>query len=367
MTLGETHGATSGRWPTPGDGSEAPKEGSAAQLSQSRRQLPPAAGRWARNMNFKALRAFQLIAERGSLSAAASDLCLSQPAVSRLVAMLEAELDLRLFNRTGRGLSMTREGKLFYDMTRHILAGVEEIPRIAKDIQAGDRQLHLLTTPRIAQAVIAPALSLLRKENARLHCRVDVLSRADLEKGINAGRFDLAIAAIPLAPLPSNVELQPLFEVRVEAVLPLHHPLAERSHLTAADLAEVDLIGPWHDPIWRQQMSDLLPSRRSNTNCTVETCSAQLAYQMVSDGTGIAFLDRLSTRGLDHSKVAFRPVSPEKWIAFGYISSRSKPLSPNASQFIIAAKQIISEFQLYSRNNSEGVRLSTANAVPLTR
>ncbi len=72
---------------------------------------------------------------------------------------------------------MTKEGKLFYDSTKHILAGLEEIPRIAKDIQVGDRQFQLLTTPRIAQAVISPALALLRKENLGLRCRVDVLSR----------------------------------------------------------------------------------------------------------------------------------------------------------------------------------------------
>jgi len=68
----------------------------------------------------------------GSLSAAASDLCLSQPAVSRLIAMLEGELALQLFNRTGRGLSMTRESKLFYDTTKHILAGIEDLPRIVE-------------------------------------------------------------------------------------------------------------------------------------------------------------------------------------------------------------------------------------------
>jgi DNA-binding transcriptional LysR family regulator len=314
-------------------------------------------------MNFKALRAFQLIAERGSLSAAAIDLCLSQPAVSRLVAMLEAELDLRLFNRTGRGLSMTQEGKLFYDTTKHILAGVEEIPRIAKDIQAGDRQFHLLTTPRIAQAVISPALSLLRRENERLRCRVDVLSRSDLEDGLSSGRFDLAIAAVPFSPSHAHAEVQPLFEVRVEAVLPRNHRLAAREHITATDLIGEDFIGPWQDPLWRQQMSDLLPLSGAKPNCSVETHSALLACQMASDGAGIAFLDRLSARGLDLGEVEFKLLSPAKWITFGYVTRRATSLSPNAISFVNAVKQTIAEFRDRDLCNAKSVRFNgEANA-----
>jgi DNA-binding transcriptional LysR family regulator len=306
-------------------------------------------------MNFKALRAFQLIAERGSLSAAASDLCLSQPAVSRLIGMLETELDLRLFDRTGRGLSMTREGALFYETTRRILAAVEEIPRIAKDIQAGDRHFHLLTTPRIAQAVISPALSMLRGENERLHCRVDVVSGADLERAFNAGRFDLAITALPLTPTRAAVETTPLFKVRVEAVVQKHHHLARRTHITAADLAGENLIGPWQDPLWRQDMSDLLPETGADNHCT-ETRSALMACQMANDGVGIAFLDRLSARGLDLSEAEFKQLTPAKWVTFGFVNQRGKALGPYATRFINAVKKTVAEFGAKSPCNAHSVR-----------
>lgn len=253
---------------------------------------------------------------------------------------------------------MTREGKLFYDATKHILASVEEIPRIAQDIQTGGRQFHLLTTPRIAQAVVSPALSRLRKDNARLHCRIDVLSRSDLENSLGSSRFDLAIATLPLPPSQAPVEAKALFKVRVEAVLPRKHPLAARDHLTAADLAHEDLIGPWHDPLWRQQMSDFLPSIPGRPVCTVETRSALMACQMASDGAGIAFLDRLSARGLDLGEVEFRPLSPDKWITFGYIHPRGKTLGSNARQFIDAIIETVSDFKNRSPSNGQSVELA---------
>lgn len=321
------------------------------------RQQANTTGRRAHNMNFKALRAFQLAAERGSLAAAANELCLSQPAVSRLIALLEAELDLRLFDRTGRGLAITREGKLFYDSTKHILAGVNEIPRIARNIRSGDQQFHILTTPRIAQSVISPALSVLRRANDRLHCSIDLCSRFDLDGALASRGFDIAIAPLPLSSSQLPIDTKPLFKVRIEAVLPADHPLARRSTLGAADLADETLIGPWRNAVWRHQMGDALPATALSPSCALETDSSLMAYQMASDGAGIAFFDRLSARGLDIGKVSFRPLTPEKWITFGYIHPKGKILGSSALKFIDAVRETIFEFRLQNDENANAVNL----------
>lgn len=312
-------------------------------------------GRRACNMNFKSLRAFQLAAERGSLSAAASELCLSQPAVSRLIALLEADLDLKLFDRTGRGLSLTREGRLFYDTTKHILAGVEEIPRIARNIRTGDQQFHILTTPRVAQAVVSPALSLLRRSNERLSCSIDLRARFELDSAIASTRFDLLLASLPLNPSHVPIETKPLFKVRVEAVLPKGHPLCARSTLSADDLESETLIGPWRNAAWRQQMGDALPAIDFSPSYALETHSSLMAYQMASDGAGIAFFDRLSARGLNTEAVTFRPLSPAKWITFGYVHPAGRPLSANALHFIDAVRQTVLDFRLISNDNANAV------------
>ena len=321
------------------------------------RQQSTDAGRRARTMNFKALRAFQLIAERGSLSAAASDLCLSQPAVSRLIAMLETELELRLFDRTGRGLIITREGQRFYERTKHILAGVEEIPGIAKTIRSGDHQFRVLTTPHIGQSIVSPALSILRSENDRLHCSIDLRSRHEMGEAIRSVHFDLMIASLPLDASNAPIESKPLFKVLVEAVLPKGHPLASRDRLTAADFTAETLIGSWRDAFWRQQIGDLLPSSTLSPGRLVETYNPIMAYQLASDGAGIAFLDRLCARGLDTSRVAFCPVFPSTWITFGYVYLSGKSPGPNVLRFVDAIRQTISDFRLQSRENENAVKL----------
>jgi len=308
-------------------------------------------------MNNKSLRAFRLIVERGSLSAAASALNLSQPAVSRLVAMLEGELKLILFNRTGRSLRMTKEGAAFYDATKHLLAGLDEIPSIAKDILAGDRQFRLITTQRIAKGLIAPALALMRRENPKVHCAVDVLSRIELDTLVGMRRFDLGIASLPVKHALVDIENEPLFRVRAEAVLPKDHPLAGREMVTAADLAGQDLVGLWQDQVWRQQMNDFMRSGGKTGQFVVETRSSMMACQLAGEGVGIAFLDRLSAHGLDLSRVRLVPLEPARWMAFGAIHHRDQPLTANALKFVDCVRRTTADFRARSAENAAALEL----------
>ena len=308
-------------------------------------------------MNHKSLRAFRLIVERGSLSAAASTLNLSQPAVSRLIAMLEDELNLTLFSRTGRSLRMTKEGVAFYDATKHLLAGIEEIPSIAKDILDGDRQFRLITTQRLAKGLVAPALAIMRRENPKVRCAVDVLSRIELDTLIGMRRFDLGIASLPVKHAIVDVENEPLFRGRAEAVVPNDHPLAKKENVSASDLAGHDLVGLWQDQLWRQQMNDFLRSGGKTGQFVVETRSSLMAVQLASEGVGIAFLDRLSAHGLDLTKVRFLPLEPARWMAFGAIHHSDQPPTANALKFMDCVRRTIADFQTHAPQNAAAIEL----------
>jgi DNA-binding transcriptional LysR family regulator len=308
-------------------------------------------------MNLKALRAFQLIVEGGSLTSASSRLGLSQPAVSRLIAMLEDELNLVLFDRSGRTLRVTDNGAAFYVATRHILTGLGEIPRIAKDIKTSDKQLKIITTPRIAQGLVSPAIALLRDENPKLCCTIEVLSRFDLDSLVGLRHFDLAIASLPVTHALVELKNNPLFKVRLEAVMRKDHPLASRRRVTAADLSGENLVGLWEDQLWRQQMNDFMRSSGEMGRYVVETRSSLMACQLASDGAGIAVFDRLSARGMDLSAVTFRPLEPERWIAFGYIHHTNQKLAVHANVLIKCVRRVLTEFRNRSLDNSASVEL----------
>ncbi len=311
-------------------------------------------------MNLKALRAFQLIVEGGSLTSASKSLGLSQPAVSRLIALLEDELKLVLFNRSGRALRVTENGAAFYVATRQILAGLEEIPRIAKDIQASDKQIKIVTTPRIAQGLISPAVKLLRHERPKLRVAIDVLSRFDVDNLAGLRRFDLAIASLPVTHSLVELKNHPLFRVRLEAVMRKDHPLASHKRISAADLAKENLLGLWEDQLWRQQMNDFMRSNGATGHYVVETRSSPMAAQMAIDGAGVAVFDRVSARGLDLKDAIFRPLEPERWISFGYIHHSDQKLSKNANDLIACVLDTLVDFRNENAANAASVEIISA-------
>src|SRR3569833_4047878 len=78
------------------------------------------------SMNTTQLRAFLVVAQTGSFSRAAEELHLTQPAVSKRVAQLEAELDIRLLARIGRQVSLTEAGRALLPRAHRILAEMED-------------------------------------------------------------------------------------------------------------------------------------------------------------------------------------------------------------------------------------------------
>ncbi|HWK32571.1 MAG TPA: LysR family transcriptional regulator [Hyphomicrobium sp.] len=308
-------------------------------------------------MNLKALRAFQLIVEGGSLTAASKSLGLSQPAVSRLVALLEDELKLTLFSRSGRALRVTDKGAAFYVATRHILQGLGEIPRIAKDIQTSDKHLKVITTPRIAQGLMSPSIERLLRLNPKLRCTVDVLSRFDIDNLAGLRRFDLAIASLPVTHALVELDNHPLFKVRLEAVMRKDHPLAVHERITAADLADENLLGLWEDQLWRQQMNDFMRSSGKTAQYAVETRSSLMAFQLAVDGAGIAVFDRVSARGFDMRDVVLRPLDPERWISFGYVHHRDQKPAQNAQLLIDCVLHTIEAFRDANAANAASIEV----------
>ncbi|QND52060.1 LysR family transcriptional regulator [Phyllobacterium sp. 628] len=86
---------------------------------------------------FAAMRTFVRVAELGTLSAAARELGLTQPAISQQVAALERHLNMRLLHRSTRQLALTESGETYYQRARHILQTVEEAEEEAAGLSTG--------------------------------------------------------------------------------------------------------------------------------------------------------------------------------------------------------------------------------------
>ncbi|MFB4304968.1 LysR family transcriptional regulator [Actinomadura sp. GTD37] len=186
-------------------------------------------------MDTEALRSFVRAAELGQLQRAADELDVTQQAVSKRIASLERELEVRLFTRTARGVELTLDGQAFLPHARSIVAGVE---RAVTAVRPGSRALRIdVLGLRSAQAVVL-------HDYWRSHPGTDldvVTLRFDDPRAavaaIEAGDIDASFRTVTdPAALPSGLRMIPAFDSPLELLVGPGHPLASARKLTPTQL-----------------------------------------------------------------------------------------------------------------------------------
>jgi len=139
---------------------------------------------------------FVRVVEAGSFTGAAAVLGLRKSSASRSVAALEADLGIRLLQRTTRKLSLTDAGRAFYDRARDALAGLDEARNAVSSLGAAPRGLVRITAPVDLAADLAAVTTVFLR--AHPDVRVETLLTARYVDLVKEG-FDLAIRAGSLA------------------------------------------------------------------------------------------------------------------------------------------------------------------------
>jgi len=172
-------------------------------------------------MEFEQMRQLEAIEREGTLSAAARALHISQPALSRSIQRLEAELGQPLFTRTGRHMELNEVGRTAVDWARQILRD-ERLMRDAVDTTA--RRARTLSVGTIAPAPLWKLTSLILDRCPRETLTTDTAEAGDVLRGVLDGIFDLGILAVePTSPLLRSCELM---RESLSVALPPNHPLA---------------------------------------------------------------------------------------------------------------------------------------------
>jgi DNA-binding transcriptional LysR family regulator len=154
----------------------------------------------------RAMQTFVRIVERGSLTAAADAMHSSLPAVVRTLAALEAELDVRLLNRTTRRIALTDEGREYFERCKRVLAEVDDAEAALSARRAAPRGRLRVTAPvMFGRLHVAPVASEFVARQAAVQLEILLLDRVVdlLEEGIDVavriGHLpDSSLVAIPV-------------------------------------------------------------------------------------------------------------------------------------------------------------------------
>lgn len=154
-----------------------------------------------KNATFRQLATFHAVARLGSVSAAADEMHLTQPAVSLQIAALEESAMTPLLQRTGRGIRLTEAGEMLDDYARRILELWREAGEEMATLQgvfSGTLRVGAITT---AEYLLPPMLVTFANEHPQVKLKLQVGNRDEIVRMLSAQEIDLAIMGRPPAEL----------------------------------------------------------------------------------------------------------------------------------------------------------------------
>ena len=258
-------------------------------------------------MNIKSLRIFTMIMEKGTLSAAADTLCLSESAASRQLSILENTLGFKLFSREKRQLLPTTEGKAFYHEVEKILYSLEGLPEIAQSIKQGTKSnLRLVTIPRLVRHIVSPVVSQMCNANQDLNIKIDVQGMRYVQRWIVGQQFHLGLGRLPA--VNPAIRVEPFCSLPTMVLMAKGHPLSNRSELTIQELQQEPVITLLKGTLLRKNLEDIYQQAGYNLHPCIEVATADHAACIVAAGLGITIADPLVAHNLGTDDICMVPL-----------------------------------------------------------
>ncbi|MBO9686173.1 MAG: LysR family transcriptional regulator [Mitsuaria chitosanitabida] len=241
------------------------------------------------------LRVFLAAIDHGSFSAAARALGRVPSAVSMTIANLEAQLDLTLFDRTGREPVATPQGLALVPQARRIAEQLGQLNRHALSMTQGlEPALVIAVVPELVAATPwSDALGTLSAEFPLLEVEVLTAPQADALAMLKSGRAHLALVFERQGLDPAE-RFQEVARETLLAVVAASHPMLARA--TTSTLRDEDLIGERQILVAGRDACDV-DKRISVSRTQWRTDSPVAALRLVSAGLGWAWLPSGFVRG----------------------------------------------------------------------
>jgi DNA-binding transcriptional LysR family regulator len=209
------------------------------------------------------LRTFIAVADEGNFSAAGRRLRRAQSVVSQTLANLEGQIGVKLFERSGRGTTLTDQGHVLLSLAREVASDVDHFKARAKGLASGlETELTLVVDAMFPVAVLASAVAAFQMRFPAIPLRLYVDMWEAVADPVLDRRCAIGLMG-SLSPLPPQFSLERVLTVRAIKVVSPQHPLAmHRAPIPMSVLVEhIQLVHADHTNVWRAGRLGLLSPR----------------------------------------------------------------------------------------------------------
>ncbi|OAJ56946.1 LysR family transcriptional regulator [Paraburkholderia ginsengiterrae] len=286
------------------------------------------------DLNLRDIRAFIAVAQTGSFTRAATQLHLSQPALTVQIRRLEETVGMRLFDRNSRHVALTPTGRELLPLLQKSLHDMEHVLIDARALGVGaSGTVRIACLPTFAASVLPELVQGLRKAvpRATFHVRDAVASMVntlvrneEADIGLTGGQLDDAGFEV----LHAGID-------RLVAVFPKRHALARRRRITLADLAATPLVLTAPGTSVRAVVDSAFANAHCAPEIACEPTYMMSAVAMVRAGLGVTILPASAREVRAEPELVVRAVDdPAFTRPIALIKKRGKTLPPVTETFV---------------------------------
>jgi DNA-binding transcriptional LysR family regulator len=288
-------------------------------------------------MNLRQIEAFRTVMLTGSVTAAAEQLGLTQPTISKLIAQLERSAKLKLFdrNRGGRLVPRREAHALLRDVER-VMEALEEVGRSARHLARSHvGHIRIAAIPSLGLSFLPKAIAGFLATRPQAGVTLIVREASYVHEWVAAQTMDVGFVTDDFPPGRGTVAS--LFPTRARAVcvLPDGHPLARRKVLHAKDFADERFVSMGREPTFRALIERAFAEARVARKVTVETNHFAAACIMVAQGLGVSVVDpysALACHGL--GGIVLRPFEPKIPFVVNVLKAVKRPVPLMVEEFL---------------------------------
>lgn len=273
-------------------------------------------------MDINALVYFQTVAKYENMSRAAEVLHISQPALSKSIAMLEEYLGVELFDRNGRSIKLNRYGKFFLERTNLIL---NEIERAKQDLanlvspHYGEVSLGFMHT--LGLEVIPSLMTEAKKQFPHMQFQLTQSNSSAIMKKLEEGELDLCL--VSSLESGKDVHWEKLWEEELFLIVPKQHPLKNRKKVKIAEFANEPFISIKKGNSLRKYVDEIFRREGFKLNAAFEGEEVHTIAGLVESGLGVSLIPHI--KGLDQYDVHILKVDAKdckREIGLSYLKNR---------------------------------------------
>ncbi len=284
-------------------------------------------------MNLEHIREFLAIVEHKSFSIAAQELCMSQSSLSKHIIHLEQELDIQLFDRSARQVTISDAGRLFLPYAQKLYDTNEDFTQALSAYKEKNKStLKIASLPVMAQYEITGAIASFRKSHPEISLVISTHEANDILRLMEQGEFELAFIRRPNTDA-NLLNYITFYEDHLVALLPDTNPLSQKNKINLNSLKDEEFMFLDNGTLLYRLCYDTCVKAGFTPKIGYTGQRPENLIDLVSKDMGITLLMRRHAEFSKHDNVSIVEIEPQVTSSICLAHIKNRKLSKAAKQF----------------------------------